>query len=94
MRKKIIAALAMIAVFLAVMIPIASTNPDGLEKVVSAFGAEEQSNFWNGLFSDYSLPAIGNQYISTLVAGVIGVILVLSAGLVLGKVMASKSKKQ
>ena len=37
--KKYLVAVALIIIFLIVFIPLASTNPDGLEKVASSFGA-------------------------------------------------------
>ena len=44
--KKIIVAFILIIAFLAIFIPLASINPDGLEKVVQTFGAKEQKPIW------------------------------------------------
>jgi ABC-type sulfate transport system permease component len=77
--------------FLVIFLPLASSNPDGLEKVVETYGAQESEPFWNGLLSDYSISAIGNSYASTLAAGSIGTIIVLAAGLIIGKVMTKKN---
>ncbi len=85
--RKIIIAIGLVIVFLAIFLPLASSNPDGLEKVVLTFGAQEQGSIWKGFLPDYSLPAIGNSYVSTLVAGIFGVTMVLLAGLVLSKTM-------
>ena len=82
----------MIVVFLIVLIPFASSNPDGLEKVVVTFAAQEHGNVWSGLIADYSFPFISNQYLSTLVAGIFGVATVLVLSLLIGKVMMSKTK--
>jgi hypothetical protein len=90
--KKYLIATIMIAIFLIVLIPFASSNPDGLEKVAITYGAKEQQNIWNGIMPDYSFFSIGNQYISTFFAGIFGVTLVLVAGLVLSKFMASNDK--
>ncbi len=81
---------ALIVVFLIAFIPFASNNPDGLEKVAATYEAQEQGNIWNGLIADYSFPLISNQYISTLVAGVFGVTMVLLSGIVIGKVIKRK----
>jgi hypothetical protein len=86
--KKHLAVIALIVVFLAVFIPLASSNPDGLERVVENFGVEEYAPFWNGLMSDYAIAAIADPYISTLLAGVFGTFLVLLAAFLLGKAMA------
>ena len=90
--KKYFAVIALIMVFLVILIPFASSNPDGLEKVAATFGVEEHQPFWNGLMFDYSVGAIGNPYISTLIAGVFGILMVLLATFLLGKAIAPKSR--
>ena len=90
MKKFLIAAI-IIVIFLVVLIPFASSNPDGLEKVVITYGAQERQSIWNGIMADYSFFSIGNQYLSTLLAGILGVVAVLVASLVLSKVMASNN---
>ncbi len=91
MKKFLIAAI-IIVIFLVVLIPFASSNPDGLEKVVITYGAQEHQSIWNGIMADYSFFSIGNQYLSTLLAGIFGVVAVLVASLVLSKVMTSNNK--
>jgi hypothetical protein len=91
--KKFLIATIMIAIFLVVLIPFASSNPDGLEKVTVTYGAQEQQSIWNGIMADYSFFSIGNQYVSTLLAGIFGLAAVLVAGLVLSKVMTSNEKR-
>jgi cobalt/nickel transport protein len=56
----------------------ASTSPDGLEKVAEEEGFIEniQPNTL-GLVQDYSFP-IANEFLSISLAGIIGIILVLS----------------
>jgi hypothetical protein len=73
-----------ILICLAVLIPLASEFPDGLEKVVETFQIEEHEPFWNGLMPDYTLPTIENKYVSTLLAGVFGFFLVLGAAFAIG----------
>ena len=90
--KKFLIATIIIAIFLAILIPFASNNPDGLEKVVVTYSVHEHQSIWNGIMADYSFFSIGNQYISTLLAGIFGVVAVLVAGLVLSKVMTSNDK--
>jgi len=89
--KKHFAVVALIVVFLAIFIPFASSNPDGLERVVETFGVAEHQPFWNGIMSDYAVSAIGNPYVSTLLAGVFGTFMVLLAAFLLGKAIAPKS---
>jgi hypothetical protein len=87
-----IKALILILVCLAILIPLASGNPDGLEKVAESLGIEETESEAAGLMPDYTVPTIENSYLSTLVAGIVGVFLVLGAALVLSKTMTKPNK--
>lgn len=88
--KKHLGTIALIVVFLAVLIPFASSSPDGLERVVETFGVEEHAPFWNGLMSDYAIATIKDPYVSTLLASVFGTLMVLLATFLLGKAIAAK----
>jgi hypothetical protein len=90
--KRYVKALMLILVCLTVLIPLASSNPDGLEKVAETVGIEETESITTGLMPDYTVPTIENSYASTLAAGVLGVFLVLGATVLFGTVIA-KSKK-
>ena len=94
MKKHIVAVVAAILVFLAIFIPLASSNPDGLERVVENLGIEETAPIWNGIMSDYTITAIANPYVSTLLAGILGTLMVLATSFVLGKVMTTKKQTQ
>jgi hypothetical protein len=88
-----IKALLLILVCLAILIPFASGNPDGLEKVAENLGIEENESEAAGLMPDYTVPTIENPYLSTLVAGIVGVFLVLGAALMLGKTMTKPTSE-
>jgi hypothetical protein len=90
--KKYFRVLILILVCLAVFIPFASNAPDGLERAAGTLGIEEHTPMWRGLMPDYTLPTIDNPYLSTLVAGTLGVFLVLAVALVLGIAMNKSSK--
>lgn len=92
--KKYVFAAALVIAFLVFFIPLASTNPDGLEKVVQTYGAQENENLWSGLLSDYSFSSISNSYVSTLFAGIFGVLTVLLMGLLISEVMFRKPVKK
>ncbi|MBX5329110.1 MAG: PDGLE domain-containing protein [Candidatus Bathyarchaeota archaeon] len=83
-------ALILTLVCLAILIPFASNAPDGLESVAETLGIEEHEPIWNGLMPDYSIPTIDNPYLSTLLAGTVGVFLVLGATFLLGKAITKK----
>jgi cobalt/nickel transport protein len=89
-NKKFLIAVAAILVFLAVLIPFASSNPDGLERVAKTMGVEEPDPFWGGIMNDYNVAIAGNPYASTLLAGIFGTLMVLVSVFLLGKVITSK----
>ncbi|HJW65849.1 MAG TPA: PDGLE domain-containing protein [Candidatus Bathyarchaeia archaeon] len=88
--KRYLAATVLLIVFLSVLIPFASSNPDGLEKVAASLGVEPQP-IWSGFMPDYSVEAFNNPYASTLAAGILGTIIVLSAASILGYTITKRS---
>jgi uncharacterized integral membrane protein len=74
----------LIAVALAVLAPLASANPDGLEWVAEQKGflGQAQASTFN-LMPDYVLPGISNAALATILAGVLGLLLVLAVVLAL-----------
>ena len=91
--KKALVFVGLVLVSLAVLLPFASNSPDGLEKATGTFGVQQQTPIWQGLMPDYSVAALGNSYVSTLLAGIFGTLMVLLTTLLLGKVMAPKNGK-
>jgi hypothetical protein len=90
--RGLIKALVLMLVGFAVLAPFTSTDPDGLEKVAETLKIEEPETLWTGLMPDYTLPTIGNPYLSTVLAGFFGVFLVLGASFAIGKVVAKSGK--
>ena len=86
-------ALILILVCLAILIPFASSDPDGLEIVAETLGIEETDSSSESLLPDYTIPVVENEYGSTLIAGVLGVFLVLGAAFVLGKSFAKPANQ-
>lgn len=91
--KKYLKALILILIALAILIPLASNAPDGLERVAETLQIEEHEPLWGGLMPDYSLPIIENTYLSTLLAGILGVLLVLAIGFLLGTSIGKPKNK-
>jgi len=85
--------LILILAFLSVLIPLASNAPDGLERVAQTLGIEEHEPAWRGLMPDYTLPTINNPYLSTLLAGTFGILLVLGVAFIVG-IAITKPNKQ
>lgn len=63
------------ALAVAVLSPLASSSPDGLEKVAEDQGFIESArgHFYH-LVSDYLFPGIANEAVATVVAGVLGTV--------------------
>ncbi len=71
-------AMVLILFSLAVLIPFASTHPDGLERVAESLGIEGTEPLWRGLMPDYTIQSIENPYTAALISGLIGLLLVFS----------------
>lgn len=66
-----------IAIFLAILSPLASSHPDGLEWVAEQKGFLEMAQ-GSGyqLIPDYIFPGVGDETLATIIAGIVGVLLV------------------
>jgi len=91
MKKKDIFTGLLIAVVLAIFAFLASGFPDGLERI-----AEDQ-NFIHKAKSlvesplpDYQLPLVKNEKISTVIAGIIGVIGIFGAAIIAGRLIKKR----
>jgi cobalt/nickel transport system permease protein len=80
---------SILAVFIS---PYASGNPDGLERVAEDLGFLEVGiDAPYRIFSDYSIPFLGNSAPSTILAGIVGITLVMVLVIIVGRNMR-KSK--
>jgi cobalt/nickel transport system permease protein len=81
-----------IAAILAVLSPLASAHPDGLEWVAEQKGFLDAARapLYN-LIPDYTFPGISNTALATIVAGILGMLLVF--GVALGVAYMRRSKK-
>ena len=68
---------AVLSVLLAVLSPMASAHPDGLEWVAEQHGFlnAAQGPLYN-IIPDYVLPGIPNEALATILAGIVGALLV------------------
>ena len=55
----------------------ASTYPDGLEKVAKNLGFEKKVSSSPAVFIDYQLPAFPYPVLSSILAGIIGIIIIV-----------------
>jgi cobalt/nickel transport system permease protein len=74
-----------IALALAIASPLASANPDGLEWVAEQQGFLDTAQPPSySIIPDYVFPGISNEALATIVAGILGVLLVLGMVLLVG----------
>ncbi len=71
-----------IAIALAILSPLASSHPDGLEWVAEQKGFLDvaKAPLYN-IIPDYVMPGISNEALATIVAGIIGVLIVFGVAL-------------
>lgn len=82
--------LAIAAAVVVILAPLASSDPDGLERVAGDQGFLESAR--DAVFSiipDYTVPGIDGN-LSTIVAGLVGVVIVFGLMIVLGRVLARR----
>jgi cobalt/nickel transport system permease protein len=76
----------LISLVLVVLSPLASSHPDGLEWVAEQHGFIEMAKeaLYN-IIPDYSMPGISDPAIATIVAGILGVIIVFGLAYGIGR---------
>ena len=83
-----------VLVSLAVLLlsPLASTDPDGLERVATDLGFLNKSvSSTYQLIPDYTVPFLGQTQLSTILAGMIGLVVVGAIIVLLGQGLRAKS---
>jgi cobalt/nickel transport system permease protein len=80
--------ISLLAVFLS---PMASANPDGLERVAKDMGFLQLGQAAPYvILPDYSIPFLGETALSTIVAGVVGALVVLGLMIVIGQALRKR----
>jgi hypothetical protein len=80
-----------LALFLALLSPLASSSPDGLERVAEDKGFMETAR--EAVFEiipDYMLPGVGNEAGATILAGIIGTLMLFGIGYGLARLLKAK----
>ena len=71
-----------IALLITLFSPFASSEPDGLEKVAESEGFITQAEGAPyQVIADYVLPGVDNEHLATILAGMIGVLIVTAIAL-------------
>ena len=72
----------LIALALAVLSPLASANPDGLEYIAAQQGfLDRQQGAPFHIIPNYTMPGVSNPALATIIAGIIGVLIVFGVAL-------------
>ncbi|MHB1294459.1 MAG: PDGLE domain-containing protein [Anaerolineae bacterium] len=80
-----------LALLVAVLSPLASSHPDGLERVAEDqgfIGAAQEP--WYTAIPDYVFPGVADERLATILAGMVGVIVLFAAMWGLGRLMARR----
>jgi hypothetical protein len=96
-RRNLIILLAGLAIALGLVLiaPLASPDPDGLERVAEDRGFMETARDAPfELIPDYVFPGIANEGVATVVAGVIGVLAVAALTLGLGALLRWRAARR
>jgi len=71
----------LLAIVLALLSPLASPHPDGLERVAEDTGfIERAKDAPFQVIPDYVFPGIENEAVATIIAGVVGTLIVFGVG--------------
>jgi cobalt/nickel transport system permease protein len=80
---------------LVLVVPYASSLPDGLNKVAQSLGFEYRANVSHALttpFAEYSIPGIDSPALASILAGLIGAVVVFGLSVLLARVLVPKQK--
>jgi drug/metabolite transporter (DMT)-like permease len=87
-----LAGLALIAVAVIVLAPMASSDPDGLERVALEAGfAEQGQEAAFELLPGYSVPLLDDPGVSLVVAGLLGAALLFAVTWLLGRALSRRA---
>jgi hypothetical protein len=80
-----------VAFVLALLSPLASSSPDGLERVAedTGFMSAAREAFYE-LIPDYVVPGVSNQALATVVAGIIGTAFLFGIGYGIAKLLKAR----
>jgi cobalt/nickel transport system permease protein len=89
----VVSAGLLISLFVAMLSPLAATEPDGLEALAERAGFANQAlPPAMELFPDYTIPLLSNSILTTLVAVGLGTVLVFLVGLALGRLLRNPTR--
>ncbi len=82
-----------IALLLAILSPLASSHPDGLEWVAEQQGFIERAQEpLYEIIPDYVMPGVSNEALATILAGIVGTVIVFGAALLTGRISRQRQE--
>ena len=85
----------LLAVTVVLFSPLASSHPDGLERVAEDTGfLEDAKPSPYEVLPDYTVPGVRNEAASTIAAGIIGTLLVFALGYGLSRAVRRKDRAE
>jgi len=82
--------LAIAALIVAVLAPLASADPDGLERVAGDHGfLQSARDAIYSIIPDYTVPGVDGN-LSTILAGLIGIVIVFGLMVLVGRLLARR----
>ena len=82
-----------LALLLVILSPLASSSPDGLERMAEdkGFINVALAPFFN-IFPDYVIPGVSNEAVATILAGMVGTLVLFGIGYGLAKLLRAKGE--
>ncbi len=82
-----------VSLLLAVLSPLASSHPDGLERVVEDHGpALSEGHALPAPMPDYAAPGVSGESLATILAGLAGTLTVFAVALLVGRLAARRGR--
>jgi cobalt/nickel transport system permease protein len=82
---------AVISLIVVLLSPLASVNPDGLNRIAMDLGFIDSGRSVSGPLAGYTVPFLANASASKIVAGAIGALVVLALAFVAGRSLQKKT---
>ncbi len=81
----------LVCLLVALLSPLASSSPDGLEKVAGDEGfLERAAEAAFNIIPDYAFPGIENEALSTIVAGLLGTVVLFILAYAIGRIVRTR----
>jgi hypothetical protein len=84
----------LVCLLVACLAPLASSSPDGLERVAENSGFIKQAqNSPFQVIADYAFPGIHNETLATILAGIIGTLILFGVAYGVASLLTLKTRK-